>query len=447
MCYRPREALELRLNNTLPQYSAGAARPHVIDIADDERFAEASTPAFGKAILLTPPPPKSSSTFAAQCLISAAIQSWNCLMSLRLATFNIENLMSRFDFSGFRNQLKQDRVLRLFEVKTEAEYQRLEEARTIAHTDDTRQMSALAIADCDADILCLQEADNMASLQAFEYNYLFRMVGNGYRQKYLIEGNDSRGIDVAVLMREETRDGQPIECLEVKSHAGLTYADLDIFNDALASSNRPNDRIFKRDCLELDLRIGGRPLTLYVVHFKSMGPARDGLDGRQATMPVRMAEAKAVRHIIESRFGRGHTADKMFAICGDLNDYQEKVDILGDRRNGYEFVPREEEESALDALTADGFVENPMLRRPVLDRWTLFHSRGPQERHLCQLDYIWLSPALARRNAAQVPEIIRGGQPFRTIFPPGQEVERYPRTGWDRPKASDHCPVAITLDV
>jgi hypothetical protein len=103
-------------------------------------------------------------------------------MTLRLATFNIENLMSRFDFSGFRNHLKQDRVLRLFDVKNEAEYQRLEEARTIAYTDDTRQMSALAIADCDADILCLQEADNMVALQAFEYGYLFRMVGNGYRR-------------------------------------------------------------------------------------------------------------------------------------------------------------------------------------------------------------------------------------------------------------------------
>ncbi|MBZ7922176.1 endonuclease/exonuclease/phosphatase family protein [Ensifer sp. 2YAB10] len=368
-------------------------------------------------------------------------------MSLRLATFNIENLLSRFDFSGFRNQLKQDRVLRLFDVKSEAEYQRLEEARTIAHTDDTRQMSALAIADCDADILCLQEADNMASLQAFEYNYLFRMVGSGYRQKYLIEGNDSRGIDVAVLMREETRDGQPIECLDVKSHAGLTYEDLDLFNDQIALTNRPADRIFKRDCLELDLRIGGRPLTLYVVHFKSMGPAREGLDGRQATMPLRVAEASAVRHIIESRFGRGRTADKMFAICGDMNDYQEKVNILGDRRNGYQFVPHEEDTSSLDVFSHDGFAENPMLRRPVMDRWTLFHSRGPQERHLCQLDYIWLSPALAKRNHSQVPEVIRGGQPFRTIFPPGLEVERYPRTGWDRPKASDHCPVAITLDV
>jgi predicted extracellular nuclease len=82
-----------------------------------------------------------------------------------------------------------------------------------------------------------------------------------------------------------------------------------------------------------------------------------------------------------------------------------------------------------------------------MDRWTLYHSRGPQEQHLCQLDYIWLSPHLAQINATRVPEIIRAGQPYRTVFPPGQEVDRYPRTGWDRPKASDHCPVVMTLDL
>lgn len=369
-------------------------------------------------------------------------------MSLRLATFNVENLMTRFDFTGFRNQLRQDRVIKLFEVQSEGVYQQLEQARVIASTDDTRQMTALAIADADADILCLQEIDNMAALQAFEYGYLFRMVGNGYRQRYLVEGNDSRGIDVAVLMREETRDGQKIELRDIKSHAALTYRDLDLFDDKLALTNRIDDKIFKRDCLELDLLVGGVPLSFYVVHFKSMdGPRTNGVDSRHATMPIRRAEASAVRRIIENRFGAGNTANKNFAICGDMNDYQERIDVIGTRRSGYRFEHQDETESALDVFSHDGFVENVARRRDPLDRWTLYHARGPEEQWLCQLDYIWLSPALARMNAEREPEIIRNGQPFRTVFPPGQEVERYPRTGWDRPKASDHCPLVMTLDL
>ncbi|MBB3655480.1 putative extracellular nuclease [Rhizobium sp. BK650] len=368
-------------------------------------------------------------------------------MSLRLATFNVENLLTRFDFTGYRNQLRQDRVIKLFEVNNEGVYQQLEQARVIASTDDTRQMTALAIADADADILCLQEIDNMAALQAFEYGYLYRMVGNGYRQKYLVEGNDSRGIDVAVLMREETRDGQKIELKDIKSHAMVTYRDFDLFDDDIAKTNRLDDKIFKRDCLELDLRIGGVPMTLYVVHFKSMGNPREGLDGRQSTLPIRRAEARAVRRIIEDRFGAGHTAKKNFVICGDMNDYQERVDVIGRRGTTYRFEHQDEAESALDVFSQDGFAENVVRRREPLDRWTLYHARGPEEQWLCQLDYLWLSPALAATNATRIPEIIRHGQPYRTIFPPGQEVERYPRTGWDRPKASDHCPVVMTLDL
>ena len=368
-------------------------------------------------------------------------------MTLRLGSFNIENLMTRFDFTGFRNQLRKDRVLHLFDVRNQQDYERLEAARVVASTDDTRQLSALAIADTAADILCLQEVDSMEALKAFEYGYLFRMVGAGYRHKYLVEGNDSRGIDVGVMMRDETRDGEKIEIVDIRSHAALTYGDLDLFTPALAATNKTDDKIFKRDCLELELRIGGRPLSIYVVHLKSMSNGRDGADGRSYTMPVREAETKAIRHIIEARFGKGQTADKNFVICGDMNDYQERVDVIGDRRSGYRFVPRDRLESALDVFSADGFAENVMLRRDPLDRWTLYHARGPEEQHLCQLDYLWLSPALARRNADRAPEIIRNGQPFRTPFPEGQAVERYPRIGWDRPKASDHCPIVMELEL
>ena len=164
-------------------------------------------------------------------------------------------------------------------------------------------------------------------------------------------------------------------------------------------------------------------------------------------MPIRVAETKAIRHIIEARFGNEHAQDKRWIICGDMNDYREKITVSGDRHSGYQYQLVREEKAGFDPLVSDGFSLNLVDRLEAMDRWTLYHSRGPQEQHLCQLDYILASPSLAERNPKAIPAIIRNGQPWRTPFPPGQEVERYPRIGWDRPKASDHCPVAVTVNI
>ncbi len=369
-------------------------------------------------------------------------------MSLRIATFNVENLMSRFDFTGFRNELRRDRTLQMLEVRDEQHYRQLEQARAVSVSDDKMQMSALAIADANADIICLQEVENLAALKAFEYGYLFKMVGSGYRNKFLVDGNDSRGIDVAVMAREETADGEPIECTRVTSHAGVTYGGLGLHSEALAAmGEEPHERIFRRDCLEIDFTVGGKPITVFVAHFKSMGPARDGREGREFTMPVRAAEAGAVRALIEKRFTPEKAARMRWLVCGDFNDYRERIVVTGDRHRGYEFTPASEAVSGFDPLIAEGFSVNLVERREAMERWTLYHSRGPAEQHLCQLDYILASPAIAESNPQAMPDIIRNGQPWRTPFPPGQSVERYPRIGWDRPKASDHCPVAVTLNL
>ena len=178
-----------------------------------------------------------------------------------------------------------------------------------------------------------------------------------------------------------------------------------------------------------------------------MGSPRDGLNGRDATMPLRIAEARLCGGSSRTVSARTIAADKRWVICGDFNDYRERVAIGGDAHCRLSVSRRSTSRSGLDVLLADGFCENIVERRPELDRWTLYHTRGPEERHLCQLDYILLSPALARQQRQGGARHHPQGQPWRTLFPPGQEVERYPRAGWDRPKASDHCPVAVTLDI
>ena len=367
-------------------------------------------------------------------------------MSVRIATFNAENLMHRFDFSGFENERRRDRILHMVDVKTKQQYELLEQARVVSHTDDAMQLTALAIADTQADIVCLQEVENIEALNAFEYGYLYRMIGRGYRNKVLIEGNDGRGIDVAVMMREETATGEEIEFVRAKSHAGITYKDFDLLNKPLQEMGlEGDDKVFRRDCLEVDVKIGGRPFTLYVVHFKSMGSSKDNVDGRTYTMAVRIAEAKAVRRIVENRFGKGKTASKRWMVCGDLNDYRSRVIVHGNRHSGFQFAHESEGNCGFDPLIENGFSENLVERREQMDQWTLYHSRGLEEQHLCQLDYLLTSPSLVKNNPKAVPEIIRAGQPYRTPFPLGQAVERYPRTGWDRPKASDHCPVVVEL--
>lgn len=79
-----------------------------------------------------------------------------------------------------------------------------------------------------------------------------------------------------------------------------------------------------------------------------------------------------------------------------------------------------------------------------------------EETHM-PLDYVLLSPGLADANPHPGVEIIRRGLPYRVPLDPRAQdrsvatlsttADRYPRVGWDRPKASDHCPVVVDIVV
>lgn len=323
--------------------------------------------------------------------------------SVRLLTFNIENLFARFRF----REREEAELVSLFDARGDDRANLVRTHWNMLH-DEIRTFTALTILEADADVVCLQEVENVEALKTFHDRYLQRIGGRSWRRyphQFLIEGNDRRGINVAVLSR------LPIDRLSSHRHVDA---------EVLGAEGPYRERVFRRDCLELHVDCGeGWLLPVFVVHLKSM----DG--GREATRAWREREARTIRSIIERRFSDPAAAD--WIIAGDLNDYTE-VDGIPDAGH------------ALAPLVDGGFAVDLVKRiADPRDRWTHFY---PDDRRYTQIDYLLVSPALAARNPQAVPTIMRQGQPFRADRYAGP---RWPRVGFDRPKASDHCAVLVTL--
>lgn len=368
-------------------------------------------------------------------------------MRLRIGTFNVENLLTRYRF-GTPGRTDTAAAMSLFHFPRAEQRDAVERSLAVALEDDKRQMTALAIAEAQADLWMLQEVDSLASLQAFFANYVHRIADHRYGHFALLDGNDRRNIDIGFAAR---RDLLAPAQIDVRSHRELSFAEAGAHDDELAALGiGPQDKVFVRDCLVVALDFGDRDLTLFGCHLKSMNNGRE--DGRQATLPLRRAEARAVRHLVEQRFG-ARWREANWIVLGDLNGYRFGLGPLAE--------PVDEGESGIEPLL-DGFAVDPMQTLPPHERWTHFRrywSEGRQslvESHM-PLDHILLSPRLAAANPAPAMRMIRRGLPYRVPLDPrapdrsmarlATSADRYPRVGWDRPKASDHCPLTIDLDI
>jgi endonuclease/exonuclease/phosphatase family metal-dependent hydrolase len=308
------------------------------------------------------------------------------MAKLRVATFNVENLFARWRFKADINPA--DANTRGWTVD-ETKFEEL--------GVDAKALTGMAVREVEADVLAFQEVENVDTLKHFRSQFL------GGRSEYPyvagIDGNDPRLIDVAVLSK--------LPIVHVRSYQHLM------------DPKSQTSTLFSRDCLEVDVEVSsGTILTLFINHFKSV------LGGRKATSARRKLQAKKVMEIVKDRFG-STPGKENFIVLGDFNDYLE-TDKQG--------------KTGIADLVKWNQVENVVARRPADDQWTHYYASG---RDYKQLDYLLLSKALAKANGG-APEIMRKGTPLRAERYKG---ERFPGVGSDNPKASDHCPVVMEIEV
>jgi endonuclease/exonuclease/phosphatase family metal-dependent hydrolase len=206
-------------------------------------------------------------------------------MSIRIATFNLENLFTRYDFGKNPDPTLPDGMT-------------ANPAAFVAGGETDRQITAQAIQEVNADILGLQEVESLPALDAFAARYLPMMR---YPHRILIDGFDPRRINVGLLSRYPIVGVRSYR--NERNKAGTAY-------------------LFSRDCLEAAVDVDGRMLVVYVNHFKSM------IEGRGATHPRRKEQADRVAQIVRDRWESARYEGN-FIVLGDFNDYPDGRTALG----------------------------------------------------------------------------------------------------------------------
>ncbi len=198
--------------------------------------------------------------------------------TLRIATYNVENLYDRYDnpYSSKDSRVDQN-----------------------TSPKPARELYALSkvIKSINADIIALQEVENRGFLSEFNSSYLRELK---YKYVVLIEANSSktsrgRGIDVAVLSR-------------VPVYSATTFQ-----HHKFPLNKKKNSKAsFSRDFLHVKLMPENFPeINLFVLHPISK------LGGVYAHYR-RIAEAKGAAAVVIKELGK--EKDPWIVIAGDFND-------------------------------------------------------------------------------------------------------------------------------
>lgn len=169
---------------------------------------------------------------------------------------------------------------------------------TPAKPRDEMMHLAQGIESLNADVIAMEEVENRDYLQRFVDVFLPDL---GYKEVVLFEGNDLRGIDVAVISR--------VPIGTVRSNRHLKF----VGEDGVVQH-------FQRDLLQVTIEPeGGDPLEIWVVHLKSKR------GGDPVSDVIRLAEAAEIRRQLDARLKADPEA--RIVVTGDFNDTPESKSI------------------------------------------------------------------------------------------------------------------------
>jgi endonuclease/exonuclease/phosphatase family metal-dependent hydrolase len=263
--------------------------------------------------------------------------------------------------------------------------------------------TARVIADVNADVLVVVEAEDRPALQRFNNDVFGTMqtktLGKKawtYAHTMLIDGNDDRGIDVGLF----AKDG----------------FDIGIMRSHVDDVDKKGNPIFSRDCAEFVIRTPGGDEVLFLAnHFKSKGYGKaSDSDAR------RTAQAARVADIYEQHRAAGVTN---VIVAGDLNDTPDSAPLKALVRDT----------DLVDVSTLDNFDDGGR---------TGTYGTGSDK-----IDYLLCSPEL-------ISKVQRGGI-FRTGVWHGPKVKNPWPEQVDKPNtltkpeegASDHAAIWAELDL
>jgi endonuclease/exonuclease/phosphatase family metal-dependent hydrolase len=266
------------------------------------------------------------------------------------------------------------------------------ELRKQAVNELATRNTAQVFRDVGAHVVAVVEAEHRTSLKRFNEDVLPMVGGVPYEQVMLIDGNDERGIDVGLMVRN------PIAIGRMRSHVDDRWG---------------NSRIFSRDCPEFELHIPGAPTLLVLVnHLKSKG-----FGSFAASNARRKLQAERVARLYDARRAEGFDH---IVVLGDLNDTPDSDPL----------APLLVDTDLADVSTHASFVGDG---RPG----TFANGTAANK-----IDYILLSPALFDQVASAEPfrKGVWGGV-HGTLFP------HYPEMTAEIHAASDHAALWVDLAI